>query len=347
MHVLHVIDSLEDGGARLVGLLAPVLAARGCAVEVCCLGAGGRRAEALRQAGVSVHVLGWTRWLDATALFRLRGMLRGGGSGLIQVWSLSALRAVALVAPEALSSVVLSAPLPAAERLAWWDRRLLRRVRCVTRDADGGQWTKEGLACRELPAVAAPDPAGVGGAEWVGRYPRRVVCTGLLRRERGFREAVWAIDILRYVVPDVHLLIIGSGPFEADLRSMIDRLSIDNAHLLGEEVEVAEVLAAADVCWVPSRADVGRQEALEAMALGRPVVACDVPGLRGLIRDGETGCLVAPGNPVALARRTRALLLDPAGCERMGRAARADALGRFAPGQVAARWYGLYNDLAA
>ena len=48
------------------------------------------------------------------------------------------------------------------------------------------------------------------------------------------------------------------------------------------------------------------------MAAGQPVVASDVPCLRELIRDGETGCLVPPGAPIALARRTRALLQDPA-----------------------------------
>src|SRR5207247_59213 len=97
----------------------------------------------------------------------------------------------------------------------------------------------------------------------------------------------------------------------------------------------------------PSRIDRGRQAALDAMAQGRAVVASDVPCLRELIRDGETGCLVAPGDPVALARRTRALLGNPELCARLGQAARADVLARFSLAQVVQRWQRLYNDLAA
>ncbi len=83
------------------------------------------------------------------------------------------------------------------------------------------------------------------------------------------------------------------------------------------------------------------------MALGCAVVASDVPGLRALIRDGATGCLVPPGEPVALARQTRALLADPATCDRLGAAVRSEAAARYALPLVAARWHALYNDMAA
>ncbi len=179
------------------------------------------------------------------------------------------------------------------------------------------------------------------------RIPRRIACAGRLERGRGFRQAIWAVDILRYVFPDVQLFIAGSGPRRPDLQAMIERLNIDNAHLVGDAVEPAQLLADADVCWVPSRTDHGRQAALEALASGQAVVASDVPCLRALIRDGVTGCLVPPGDPVALARQTRALLHDAALRERLGQAARAEILARFALDKVATQWHRLYNDLAA
>jgi glycosyltransferase involved in cell wall biosynthesis len=353
MKILHVINALDCGGsARQVRLLAPALANAGNAVEVCCLASASRHVEELRAAGVPVHLLGWTRWLDAAALLELRRLVRSGGHDVIHVWRLAALRCVAVAARETLPRVVVSSPLPRKGRLSWWDRWVLRRVRCValTGETERQQCAQNGLADLRWQAVSAAVPVDglpVSTAGRVPSYPRRIACAGRLERGRGFREAIWAADILRHVDPELHLLIAGSGPRRPDLQEMIDRLDVGNAHLLGSEVEAPDVLAIADVCWVPSRIDRGRQTALEAMALGRVVVASDVPCLRELIRDGETGCLVPPGDPVALARRTRALLRDPELCARLGQAARQEVLARCSLPRVVSRWQGLYNDLAA
>ncbi len=353
MKILHVINALDGGGsARQVRLLAPALANAGGSVEVCCLGSASRHVEELRAAGVPVQILSWKRWLDATALLELRRLVRGGRHDVIHVWRLAALRCVAIVARELLPRVVVSAPLPRKGRLTWWDRWALRRVRCIvlTGEAERQRCAQLGLADLRWQAVAATAPMEAPASSTAGcmpSYPRRIACTGRLERGRGFREAIWAVDILRQVDADLHLCIAGAGAREPDLREMIDRLDIGNAHLLGGDVDAAGVMATADVCWVPSRIDCGRQTAVEAMALGRAVVASNVPCLRELIRDGATGCLVPPGDPVALARRTLALMRDPALRARLGAAAREEVLARCDLPRVVRRWQGLYNDLAA
>jgi glycosyltransferase involved in cell wall biosynthesis len=350
MRILHVIDALDgQGNARQVELLAIALAQDGVAIEVCCLGSASRQVDRLHAAGIAVHVLGWRRWLNAPALWTLRHLIRGRSFDVIHAWRLPALRVLAVVAPEALPRALVSGLSPGA-RFNWYDRRLLGRVRSVTigNDADRRAWQQHGLVGRRC--VRAPITLAarqITGENWAAPYPRRIGCTGRLERGRGFREAIWAVDVLRYVFPDVHLLITGAGPYRPDLEAMIERLGIRNAHLLGDSVDPAELLAAADVCWVPSRSNVGRQAALEAMAAGRAVVASDVPCLRDVIRDGETGCLVPPGEPVALARRTRALLQDPARRARLGEAARTDVLQQCAVERGAASWRVLYNDLTA
>jgi glycosyltransferase involved in cell wall biosynthesis len=217
-------------------------------------------------------------------------------------------------------------------------------------EAERQRCARDGLAdirWQGVPAAVGLDQVGSSPMEWAERYPRRIACAGRLERGRGFREAIWAVDILGQIFPDLHLLIAGAGPRRPDLQEMIDRLAIRNAHLLGDHIVTAELFSAADVCWVPTRIDRGRQAALEAMAMGRAVVASDVPCLRELIRDGETGYLVPPGDPVAIARRSRALLRDPELCARIGTAAQQEVLARFGLPSVATRWHGLYNDLAA
>ena len=60
---------------------------------------------------------------------------------------------------------------------------------------------------------------------------------------------------------------------------------------------------------------------LEAMALGRPVVAAAAGGVPGIVKDGETGLLIPPGDPIALAEGLRRILDDPSQARRLAKAA--------------------------
>lgn len=355
MRLLHILADLDESDfARQVFSLAPAFSRLGHSVEVCSIRTGDREASPLRDRGVSVQSLGWRRWLDSGALWQFRRLIRHEWDA-IHVWGLSALRAVAWVAQSALPRVVVSSPWPERGGLRWWDRRVLQRTRCivVSGESERQRCMRERLDSVPWhlipPAAPYAEPAAQAKDEaapaWQ-RGPTYIACASPLERGRGYREAIWAADILHHIFPDLHLLIAGSGPRKADLACMIASLEIGNAHLVGD-VPWAELLGTAELCWVPSRVDVGRQTALEAMALGRAVIASDVPCLRELIRDGETGCLVPPGEPVALARCTRTLMLDPALRDRLGAAAREHVQAHFSLPQVAARWLGLYDDLRA
>jgi glycosyltransferase involved in cell wall biosynthesis len=100
--------------------------------------------------------------------------------------------------------------------------------------------------------------------------------------------------------------------------------------MLGFRTDPEQVLASVDAVAVPStRPDPFPNSALEALAAGKPVVAAAHGGLPEMIKDGETGLLVEPGNPSALANALRRLADDPALCHRMGQAAATDARNRF------------------
>jgi len=75
----------------------------------------------------------------------------------------------------------------------------------------------------------------------------------------------------------------------------------------------------------------GQTTYLNAMALGKAVIVTDVAGARDYIRDGETGLIVAPGDPHALVVALRRMLEDPDYVRRLGDAARRDVLDRFSP----------------
>jgi D-inositol-3-phosphate glycosyltransferase len=89
-----------------------------------------------------------------------------------------------------------------------------------------------------------------------------------------------------------------------------------------EHEDLADYYALADICVVPSRTETFGLVALEAQALGTPVVASAVGGLTEIVEDGQTGILVADREPQAFASAIAALLDDAALRERMGEAAR-------------------------
>jgi glycosyltransferase involved in cell wall biosynthesis len=129
--------------------------------------------------------------------------------------------------------------------------------------------------------------------------------------------------------------------------ALADELGVnDRMALVGFRDDIENVYGAADVIAVPSTApDPFPNAALEAAAAGCAVVASAHGGLPEMIRDGETGRLVPPGDPSALARATVELLDDPAERERLGAAAAADVRARFAPQRLLDELSALYDTL--
>lgn len=353
MRILHLIDTFDDRGcARQLKALGAALAQGGETVEVCCLGPETPRLEMLRRAGVGVHVLNWTRWFDPRVIARYRETLRAVRPDVVHAWGLSALRVAFLAGADLTPRVLASEILPARGTLAWWDRLLLDRVPGIAcrSEADRRAFARLGVDERRLfdapPVLEAAPPGDAPEPTEEARVP--IACVGRLDVEHGFREAVWALEFLRIVMPEVRLQIVGEGWHRPFIERVMHGLgSTANVQFLGALEDPSAVLASAAVVWVPSLANCGRQTALEAMALGRPVVASDVPCVRDLIVEGETGFLCRPGDPHNVARRTLVLLRDAALRARIGASARARVHAQFAREATVPRWRKLYQTMAA
>ncbi|MCU1372117.1 MAG: hypothetical protein JWO77_3311 [Ilumatobacteraceae bacterium] len=125
------------------------------------------------------------------------------------------------------------------------------------------------------------------------------------------------------------LVIFGEGGQREHLARLAQELGVD-LHLPGstERHVVREQMAAAAAVVVPSRADAFPMVAIEGLASGVPIVASETGGLTEAVRHDDTGMLVPPDDPEALAAALEAVL-DPVRNGRMGRAARQDFLHRF------------------
>jgi glycosyltransferase involved in cell wall biosynthesis len=171
-------------------------------------------------------------------------------------------------------------------------------------------------------------------------YPggRTVLAVGRLIEKKGFLHLVEASRVAHVD----RVVIAGSGPLEADLRTLAAGSPVELAGALDPD-EVRELMEQADVLAAPSviAAD-GDRDSLpvvvrEALAMELPVVASEVAGLPEVVRP-EWGRLVPPGDPEALAAAIDELLaLPPAEREEMGRAGRRHVVETADPAHAAAK----------
>ena len=213
------------------------------------------------------------------------------------------------------------------------DSWLLRRADLVVAagSAEAEQYRRqqipEGRIVEVSPGVAPPPVCGAHDRFCrrlgIKETARLVACAGPLAPEKGFQDAIWTFEILKYLFEDLHLIMIGDGPDRGRLEQFVRLIGAErHVHFLGHQPDAAALLAYAEVVWVPSRRRGGVNVALEAMASGRPVVASRLPALAEVVADGDTGFLIAPGDKMALARKTRWLLDNPQRSHQMGEAGR-------------------------
>ncbi|GAB4473999.1 MAG: glycosyltransferase [Anaerolineae bacterium] len=146
--------------------------------------------------------------------------------------------------------------------------------------------------------------------------------------------------------PDARLVIVGDGPLRDDLQAQAERLGvggsvyfagwIDNAHRL---------MPACDLVVIPSRSEGFGLVTLEAMGCSLPVIATRVMALPEIVVDGETGLLVPPDDPAALAAALDSLLGDPARAAAYGQAGYRRLLSSFTVEKMVDATAALYNEI--
>lgn len=288
-----------------------------------------------------------TRRRGADRLSALLADARPGGVLIVaQVW---AMEWVARAATDHLTVIGMSHESYAASRACSRYRRVLEHYRDVDRlvlltREDADRWAADGLTHVDwLPNPLPLDPDSVTPSP---RTTPAVACVGRLSDEKGvdLLLAAWATVAPHH--PDWELRVHGTGQpaEERALRERCRALGVaDRVHWLGWTGDVAGALRDVSVLALPSRAEGFPLTLLEAMTLGVPCVAFDcAPGVREIIRDGEDGLLAPPGDVAALARRLATLMGDAALRHRLGEAARAGVLERYAPERIVARWEELF-----
>ncbi|WP_309612043.1 glycosyltransferase family 4 protein [Sphingomonas sp.] len=169
--------------------------------------------------------------------------------------------------------------------------------------------------------------------------------------DKGVREYVTAARMLREELPGVRFRLL--GPIDSDNRSAVTQGEVDGwvtegvVDYLGTADDVRSAIAAASVVVLPSYREGLPRTLLEAAAMGRPLIATDVPGCRDLVDEGVNGTLCAARNAGSLAEAMRRMaVFDPKTLGAMGRASRDKAECGYDERLIADAYVGALRELA-
>ncbi|MFH0793838.1 MAG: glycosyltransferase [bacterium] len=330
-------------------------------IEVGSLQGGG----ALTHETASLGLVAWNLDLERRGLvkgtWQLWRRLRSGHFDLVQLYGL---RADTLGRPLArlagIRRVVSSIRSPDPWRRArhvWLDRLTSPLVTLWISNSEAGRQTRiRREKFKEQKIVTIPngipippprllDPPGVeesGAFEQefgIGPDRRpRIACIANLRRMKGHGDLIEALPEVLKEFPRLVVLCAGRDDSGGAVAQKARSQGVSEAlKFMGFVADTGRLLRQCDLAILPSHWEGCPVSVLEAMALGKPVVATKVGGIPELVRDGESGLLVAPHSPGALARAILDVLTQPERAAQMGRAARARAEEAFSVERMVAR----------
>lgn len=146
--------------------------------------------------------------------------------------------------------------------------------------------------------------------------------------------------------PNLHLHIIGVGPCEAELKALAKDLGIvHRVHFLGFQRNIYDYIAYSDVLLMPSLHEGLPYTLLEAMALGRPIIAARVGGLAEVLQDSVTALLVPSGDTTALAQAIGRLHANPGLRHQLGENARHLQQAQYSLEAMTKRYVDVYREV--
>jgi glycosyltransferase involved in cell wall biosynthesis len=288
----------------------------------------------LERLDVPVHMVGDRRGLTVRSLPRLRRLIRSLGA-----------RVVHAHLPAMGVATRLTSPVPVIytehnmvgsyHRLTRWANRITYRRNSavvavsneVAESLDGYPGPAplvipNGVACR----VSAEE--ALLARKELGIEPERplIVQVGNIRPHKGHLTLIEAIAAMGRRGEDLQVVSVGAEKHPGDLERIrhyaTSRGVADKIRFLGRREDALRFVAAGDVFVNPSTVEGLPLVVLEAMALGTPVVATAVGGVPSVVRPGETGVLVEPDDPEALAEAILFTLDHPTQTDAYARAAR-------------------------
>ena len=363
---VHGIEAIGGAERDLIALLK-TLDRHKWEPHVVCPGTGPFR-EQLHAIAVPTHALSLPPWRKPLTLFqrrsaveRLEALVNQLDPAMIHVndiwWVPHTVRALAsrMSNPVPIVAHVRQEIEPAKVRRYWLDR--VEAVIAISRQIEqsliaGGvsarkartiysgidlskrQSTHDGRAIRQM--IGLPDGAALLGTV-ANLFPRK-----------GYEVMLRALPTIVHAVPTVHYIIVGNddNDYANRLKELAHELKIaERVHIVGFQDPVQPFLASLDLYVHPALMEGFGIAVVEAMAMGKAVVATTTGGLPEVVAQGETGLLVPPGDVDSLAATVVSLLQDRVRREQMGLCGRTRAHERFSLNSSVMHMEQLYGEV--
>jgi len=359
--VVHIIDRLPPDGAER--LLCEVLRYRSddFDYQVLCLAEGGVFEPIIRDMGVPVTILGKRRGIDLRLAWRLWRWLRISKPQIVHTHLFTADTWGRLVARLAGVPLVFST----VHSVNSWqgpvhrlvDRTLAlvttRLIACTAQVADKLQ-NQDGIDAKrivtlangvDLQRFAAVMPVDIEQALDASGSGPWLAILGRLEPVKGQAYLLECLALLRDQGVAFRCVLIGDGPERDALVAQVVRQRLqEHVWFAGFRDRVPAWLAAIDVLVMPSRWEGLPMALLEAMALGKPVVAHAVGGIPDVVRDGQEGLLVPPHHPQQMVQALARLLGDAPLRQQMGARALARVRAHYSAEALSHAYEKLYQD---
>ena len=341
--IVLLIPTLDRSGAeKQFTLLATRLPKDEFDVSAIALTRGGPYADELAAAGIPLTVIGKRAKVDPFSFARLRLELKRLQPQILHSWLFAANSYGRLCA-----GIVPHAKIVVSERCVdrwkagwqlWLDRRLIARTdRLVGNSPSVVEFYHElGVPAEKLACI--PNGIEIPTLCVAGEGPNRESMLrdldlpndafiagyiGRLAKQKRVEDLIWAVETLRQIRPKLFLVIVGDGPERTRLENFARDIGcMQHVRFLGHRDDATHWLSIFDVFCLASSFEGMSNSLMEAMSVGKPVIASDIPANRELVVQSETGFLPKLADTVGFMQFLRRLIDEPGLGVKLGRAGR-------------------------
>jgi glycosyltransferase involved in cell wall biosynthesis len=339
--IVLLIPTLDRSGAeKQFTLLATHLPKDEFDVTAVALTRAGPYAEELDAAGIPLTVIGKRAKFDPFSFWRLRAELHRLQPQILHTWLFAANAYGRLCA-----GAVPAAKIVVSERCVdswkagwqlWLDRQLIRRTdRLIGNSPSVVAFYRElGVPAEKLECIpngidipASASPLDLPARQAMLRelnLPDNAFVVGYvgrLAKQKRVEDLIWAVETLRQIRPQLYLVLVGDGPEREHLETFSRTVQVtEHVRFLGHREQSSRWMRLFDVFCLASSFEGMSNSMMEAMALGKPVIASDIPANRELVVQSETGFLPKLADSVGFMQFMRQLIDAPGLAEKLGRA---------------------------
>jgi len=316
--------------------------------------------EQCKQAGIPHAALPMRHPLDLATAWRLARLIRTERIEVVhcqkgRARSLAMLAGLLVKIPVLVLNRGVSFPLDRWNRLGYTTSRVTAVIAVC--ESIKRRLVETGVSAAKIEVIYSgtdlsrfhPEVDGSGIRRELGLRPEHSLVTQVgVRSWRGNDDVLEALRRVHRAAPDARLLFVGAPPPRiASLMEKARRHGLgDVVYVLGHRHDIPEILAGSDLVVDASYAGLGLTGSLrEALAVETPVIGTRLEGIPELITDGETGLLVPPRNPDALAQAILRVMENPSRAKAMARAGRKRVETMFSSTAKVQRTEGLYRRL--